>query len=139
MIQTTDLDNGRYTPIASPLIAAARALSASPDLIPDNEAIELFTQTLQERFVERFPSVEGMTGKQWLTLVDQGQLAQLCRAVAQVVRITDRHAVRGAAPGMLDGGQTAREEVNEAYTRLRDVVRQTADDVRETLAVTWDI
>ena len=40
---------------------------------------------------------------------------------------------------MLNGEPEARREVESAYVRLRDVVQQTADDVRETLAVTWDI
>ena len=139
-VQTLDLDNNEhYTPVAAPLVAAAIPCNASPDLIPDGEAINRYSTVLQQRFADRFPQVEGMNATQWLTLVDRGQMAQMCRAVAGVVRATDRHTVRGAAPGMLNGKPEARREVESAYVRLRDVVQQTADDVRETLAVTWDI
>ena len=60
-VQTLDLDNNEhYTPVAGPLVAAAIPCNASPDLIPDGEAINRYSTVLQQRFADRFPQVEGM-------------------------------------------------------------------------------
>ena len=143
-VQTTDLDERPYEelPMASPMIGAAlRSGSlADPALIPDHEVVSRYSAELHARFAPKFPNIEGMTSAQWMALLDAGQVARLCRAVAAVLITMERFEMRGLArQGVFRWDSESRAAINEKHCQLRDTVIAVAAEIKELLTTYWDI
>ena len=143
-VLTTDLDNEEYAelPVAQAMVNAATEAHSSgrvdPMLIPDAEVVARYVDELRERFVRRFPSIDDMTPAQWMTLLDAGQLARLCRAVAGVVLTMEKLTVRGTArDGLVRWDPEARDEIHAQHCSLRDVVSAVISEIRELLTTVW--
>jgi hypothetical protein len=140
-VSTSDLDSRPYTALPGPtgVVGASTGSTASVFDAPDAEVIARYSDTLHERFVPLFPSIDGLTPSRWMALVTSGQFARLCRAVGTVIQATQRHAVPGQGNGMIRWDPSSQAEIRGAQHWLRDEVMAVSDDIREIVATMWDI
>lgn len=102
-------------------------------LMPDDEVIETFRQTLMDRYIDRFPAVWDFEPRRWIGCASVRQLALICRAVSGVEDCLAAHGVAGS-PGVVLWVDESRVVLREAYEHLRDVVSGVVADLSETMA-----
>ena len=127
--------------MASPIIGAAlhSGSLADPALIPDREVVSRYSAELHARFAPKFPDIECMTSAQWMALLDAGQVARLCRAVAAVLITMERFEMRELdRRGVFRWDSESRTAIHEKHCQLRDTVVAVADEIKELLATYWD-
>ena len=140
-VLTTDLDTNRFE------MLTAATTTSSLSHVPDGDVISDYEHALRTSYLARFPNIDGMPPKTWVTLLDAGQLARLCRAIGEVERTKARFALRPATePAMEQPTQTigtvrwdaeARAQIHQVHCALRDEVFAVRDELRELLAAVW--
>ena len=139
-VQTTDLDQSQFELLPVTVAATYNSQSALSN-VPDKDVIEKYDPVLKSRYLNRFPKVDGMLAKDWLTILDNGQLARVCRAVGHVELTLARFAVKSidglSSLDTIQWDEDAQAQIRQAYYALRDVVFAVHKEIEELLAVVW--
>lgn len=128
-VQTTDLDTGTYVPMAESVVAAAARSGLLT--VPDAEVVSRYGNIMHARYAKQFPPIMDMMPTQWLPMLDEGQLARLCRGVGQVELVLDECALGGAAHGTLRWDASSKAKVHAAYGALRETLFAIRDEITE--------
>ena len=134
-VQTTDLDAGEFTePKDMPIVAAA---THSLQEMTDHDVTRKWEHLLKEKYAPRFPEAEGMRAHDWLKLLDDGQMAKLCRSVGAVETAIDQGAISPTQPDLLVNSPENQERVHGAYLQLRADVMKARSELKELMAAMW--
>ena len=105
--------------------------------------IDQFETVLRSKYLDKFPDIGEMPARTWITILDKGQMARLCRAVGDVEQTFSRFAVRGAGdtiatPKTVMWNEEAQASIKQSYIGLRDVTFAVKVELEELLKAIWN-
>ena len=136
-VLTTNLDTEEFQ------LLSAAAIRSPLSGTPDRDVIDQFETVLRSKYLDKFPNIGEMSARTWITILDKGQMARLCRAVGDVEQTFSRFAVRGAGdtiatPKTVMWNEEAQASIKQSYIGLRDVTFAVKVELEELLKAIWN-
>jgi len=132
----TNLDEGPYQELQEGQLINATFFAD----LSDEDVIDRYKPLVIKEYASRFPTVQGLAPDTWIGMLDKGQLARLCRAVADAdSSLTDAIEDISFNPTSMGWDEPRNTRIHQKHCTLRDVVFDLQAELQELINAAWSI